>query len=197
MKYPISEIFTSVQGEGQNSGRLCTFIRLAGCNLNCSFCDSKDTWNLAKGKMKSVSEIVEMIDTNFIVITGGEPLIHDLSWLINGIRREMPRAEFAIETNGTLTLGGDLGKVFVACSPKPGEYKINVEHMDEIKLVVCDNLTVEVVERIIKENVDIPIFLQPEYFGFDESVRRALTLLRKYPERLRLGIQAHKYWGVE
>jgi organic radical activating enzyme len=95
-------IFYSVQGEGRHIGRPSIFIRLAECNLRCSFCDTKYSW--AKGKEISIGKVIKEIEDygcKNIVITGGEPLLQqkEISELI---QRLPDNYRFEIETNGTI-----------------------------------------------------------------------------------------------
>ena len=107
MTLPIVEIFKSIEGEGSRSGRICTFIRLAGCNLRCSYCDTQYSFNVNDAKKMTVEDIiaeVQALDCYTITITGGEPLLYrevnedlvprllDLGYRIN------------IETNGSLLI---------------------------------------------------------------------------------------------
>jgi 7-carboxy-7-deazaguanine synthase len=115
---PVVESFTSIQGEGPRAGRLCTFIRFGGCNLSCGFaggwvCDSSYTWDSRSYDLKAettrmtVDEIVNLVDTdiNEVVLTGGEPLIHQKNPEWNDLIRRLRKRDIfvAIETNGTIT----------------------------------------------------------------------------------------------
>lgn len=108
MALKVNEVFYSIQGEGPNCGTAATFIRLTGCNLKCSFCDSKYSWS--EGKEKTVEEIVEEVKkypAKLIVITGGEPLLWNLFSLVSAIKlipteRFEEKYKIEIETNGTL-----------------------------------------------------------------------------------------------
>jgi len=105
----INEIFYSIQGEGRDIGKPSVFIRTTGCNLNCDFCDTKDA--LKNGKKLTKEQILKEIkryDCNYIVFTGGEPLLQK-SWfnifyflLSNLNKRKTDKYVFSIETNGTI-----------------------------------------------------------------------------------------------
>lgn len=99
----ISEIFVSFQGEGPNMGRLATFIRLAGCNLRCNWCDTKYAWD--DGKDMTVDEVRDIIEgnrTDGLVITGGEPMLQyeEIGSLLKDLRYKW----LDIETNGTVDI---------------------------------------------------------------------------------------------
>lgn len=111
MTLPWTETFLSIQGEGPRAGRRCVFIRLGGCNLSCSWCDSAFTWDSSRYNLRdeiqplTVDEIIDtMPDTDEVVITGGEPLMHqnNPAWA-ELLRRLSAKGMFiAIETNGTI-----------------------------------------------------------------------------------------------
>jgi 7-carboxy-7-deazaguanine synthase len=110
---PVSEVFTSFQGEGPRAGRVCTFIRLGGCNLACSWCDTPYTWDAKRFDLRQEltpmlpHEIIEAVDTDEVVISGGEPLLHQRSadWAVL-LRTLHQRGCFiCVETNGTIVPG--------------------------------------------------------------------------------------------
>jgi 7-carboxy-7-deazaguanine synthase len=195
MKYNVVEIFDSVQGEGINMGRVCTFIRLANCNLNCSWCDT----NYEAVAEKEVSEIGLMAKQDLIVITGGEPLLQELGPLLNFFK--VQGKEIAIETNGTLSVKKYKDYLdCISCSPKPdAQYEIhpdNFEYVTEFKYVVDENFTIENVDGRLLDSSNKVVWLQPEANTFKTSVEKAFKMCKEFGI-LRLGIQAHKTWEVE
>lgn len=106
----VTEVFVSVQGEGPSLGRPAVFLRLAGCNLSCSWCDTKYAWS--GGEELSVEEVAEQVlsllrrfrGADLLVVTGGEPLLQseELVELLAKLRREVPHLEVEVETNGTV-----------------------------------------------------------------------------------------------
>jgi 7-carboxy-7-deazaguanine synthase len=107
---PVSEVFTSFQGEGPRAGRVCTFIRLGGCNLSCSWCDTPYTWDASRYNLReeliptTVDDILEVVQADEVIITGGEPLIHQRSADWANLLRQLHRRGYFInvETNGTI-----------------------------------------------------------------------------------------------
>ena len=200
MKYPVVEIFDSVQGEGFHLGKPVTFIRLGGCNLQCPWCDTDFT----KFEEMSVSDILAKVGQDIVVLTGGEPTIHNLTELLQGL---LFKGKYVcMETNGTNSIEEYVGLIdWVTCSPKPGsQYQIHadaIEYIDEIKYVVdgsfeLDCISEAVLERFIHNNHGY-IWLQPEAFSLEKSVEKAMNLvLHNSKLGLRLGIQAHKFWEV-
>ncbi len=105
MTIPIIEIFNSLEGEGRRSGKLCTFIRTAGCNLRCSYCDTKYSFDIQNAPQLSVEEIfsrVQLLGCKMVTITGGEPLLHEevCNELIPLLLEE--GYDVNIETNGSI-----------------------------------------------------------------------------------------------
>ena len=116
-KYPVMEHFYTLQGEGYHQGRAAYFIRLAGCDVGCVWCDVKDSWEADKHPVLSVAELLELVrasKTKIVVITGGEPLMHDLDGLTSALHENGYQVH--IETSGAWPLSGDLD--WICLSPK-------------------------------------------------------------------------------
>lgn len=195
----VSEMFSSIQGEGNFLGVPATFIRFVGCNLKCSFCDTKKTW---EGKPESVEMSIEEIVTRavsfnntLIVITGGEPCLQKhLQELIDQLH--MRNFHIAIETNGTQpTPSAD----WITCSPKEdANYAINILcRPDELKYVVTPHFdAVTAIPEEIRDLYAGKIWLQPEGSQMKEMWEKCYSLATADP-RLRVGVQLHKLMEVE
>ena len=195
----VSEIFSSIQGEGNFLGMSATFIRFVGCNLKCSFCDTKKTW---EGKPvyvdMSIDDLVNIavaFKNNLIVITGGEPCIQpQLTELIDRLR--VKGFYVTIETNGTQpTPVTD----WVTCSPKEdAQYYINILcRANELKYVVTPEFDAAVaIPEEIRELYAGKIWLQPEGSQMVEMWKKCYNLVIDDP-RLRVGVQLHKLMEVE
>lgn len=203
----INEIFWSFQGEGLRFGRPSIFLRLSGCNLRCPFCDSPDSWQ-TPGQELPLPIVLERImslrrlqPASQLVITGGEPLLQDLTELVECARK----AGFymAIETNGTLFQ--DLDIDWWAVSPKPDdEYSIHPGlsgRIDEIKLVVSSGLGIGHIAAIRRRHPQVPIFLQPDVYNQGQAAYdQVFELFRLAGQsgigELRAGMQLHRLYGV-
>ena len=111
------ESFYSIQGEGTHTGKPSYFIRLAGCDVNCHWCDVKDSWDIDENQFKTVKEIVNDVlksPAEIIVITGGEPLMHDLTELTTNLKEYDKKIH--LETSGTHPLSGNFD--WICFSPK-------------------------------------------------------------------------------
>ena len=190
-QYPVSEIFTSIQGEGAHLGRVVTFIRLEGCNLRCPWCDTADkAFDINSDHYISIKEILSNVKSDFVVITGGEPTIHNLKPLVDALHEK--ECIVAMETNGTNPIPDDVEIDWVTVSPKPPIYALNCR-ADELKYVCDETLKIE---HIVKSDLyEGLIWIQPEGHK-PESIKRAIAMVHKYPW-LRMGIQLHKVLGVE
>ncbi len=117
----INEVFYSIQGEGKSLGKPSIFLRLGGCNLKCSWCDSKYTWhpNFIDNKqsdLKSLINEIKKYPCKHLVITGGEPLLQQNR--IKALLNELKDYTAEIETNGSLPLKPNKQIIQVNCSPK-------------------------------------------------------------------------------
>jgi 7-carboxy-7-deazaguanine synthase len=139
LTYPIVETFHSLQGEGYWSGANAFFIRLGGCDVYCSWCDQKETWNAKRHPQREVGDLVREIvaaKPSFVVITGGEPLIYNLDPLTAAIKNVGRRVH--LETSGAHPFSGDFDWVtFSPKSFKPPQDSI-FDRADELKVVVVD-----------------------------------------------------------
>jgi organic radical activating enzyme len=201
----INEIFWSFQGEGLRAGLPSVFLRMAGCSLRCPFCDTKDSWE--NGRDMPIYKIIAEIDNyrkkypqSQVVITGGEPLEQDLSQLVDALKKK--NFFISIETNGLHYQ--ELSIDWWTVSPKEAkDYSIHkglVKKIDEIKLIVNRNLTIDVIKRVRELGEGVPIFLQPD--GYDKDrYKHTFFLFQRCQEEgikdIRPGIQLHKVYGVK
>lgn len=195
ISYPIVEVFESIQGEGTLFGLGATFIRLAGCNLRCPWCDTAYSFEVESAECYTVDSLLQTwpFQQPIVVITGGEPTLHNLGPLVQALK---DKGKFvAIETNGTNSIPEEWGLDWITVSPKPGShYKINCR-ANELKYVVDEVFSVAV---IAKDKVPARhIYLQVES-GKPESAARAFKMVVDNPQlQLRVGIQLHKVLNVE
>jgi organic radical activating enzyme len=200
----ITEIFPSIQGEGLRQGEATIFIRLSGCNLRCSFCDTKYAWE--KGQQYSVAQVLEEVrkirksfPAQWLCLTGGEPLLQDIDALTKALKREGLKIQ--VETNATIyrTLPVD----WYSISPKPERYDYRSEFRDkakEVKIIVTKNLDLEAIRRLRKRLPDnIPILLQPQS-SRKWSLNLGMKLIRQAVKagfhNIRLSAQLHKIFGA-
>jgi 7-carboxy-7-deazaguanine synthase len=187
----MAEIFYSVQGEGAWTGTPAVFVRLAGCNLACTFCDT----DYALRFLAAVPDVVALVRAAgggcpMVVLTGGEPLAQtEAPALIAALRADGRRVH--IETNGTIdvVLPSD---VWLTVSPKERLHPAMAARADEVKLIVDGRVPGEWVDAF---PATTPIALQPEG-NKPANVELALAAAKNNPARFRLSLQTHKFIGV-
>lgn len=200
VKFPVLEIFDSIQGEGYMLGQPATFVRLLGCNLKCPWCDTKTSWisnqtNISAQSMRSIEEIVSCCNLEMVVITGGEPCIHpDLYALVEALKQKQHYV--ALETNGTLPTPTNID--WVTASPKPEDYIIHPDcHFNELKYVVTRDMCLPpIVLPALLKYPHAPVWLQPNGYDMEYCATKAAEFV-KHANRpnLRLGVQLHKIFN--
>lgn len=195
-KYPVVEMFHSIQGEGFWSGENAFFIRLAGCDVFCPWCDQKETWMMKKYPLLTLANIKNNlinINTKHIIITGGEPLLHDLFPLTKMLKNLGYKTH--IETSGAHPFSGEFD--WVTFSPKP--YKLPKEniynYVSELKVVINDEKDLIFAEsEAEKLSHNIPKYLQPQWKN-SASQQLIFNYILHHPQ-WRLSLQTHKFIQV-
>ena len=188
----LAEIFYSVQGEGAWTGTPAVFVRLAGCNLNCRFCDTDFSVKAFASDADVVARVREAGGTcPMVVLTGGEPLAQaESSALIDALRADGRRVH--IESNGTIPV--DLpSDVWLTVSPKERLHPAMAARANEVKLIVDGRVPGEWLAAFGTRT--LPTFLQPEG-NKPRNIALAIEAAKAEPARYRLGLQTHKFIGV-
>ena len=187
----LAEIFYSIQGEGTHTGTPCVFVRLAGCNLSCGFCDTDFSLRF----IADVEDVVNRVraeggECPMVVLTGGEPTAQvETSKLIEALIADGRRIH--MESNGTIAV--DLpSEVWLTVSPKLNLNSRMAARANEAKLIVDGCVPFEWVDRFPNST---PIFLQPEG-NKKQNIALALDAVKSSPKRFRLSLQTHKFIGV-
>lgn len=196
-KYPVMEIFYTIQGEGTWSGKASYFIRLAGCDVGCVWCDVKESWDASKYPAFTTEQIMEKFeptDCKMVVITGGEPAMYDLTDLTEGLKNKGYKVH--IETSGAYPLIGNFD--WVCFSPK--KFKRPIENFgnkaDELKVVVFNKSDFEWAETFKKEVTEkCELYLQPEW-DKRESVKEIIVDYVKNNPEWKVSLQTHKYLDI-
>jgi 7-carboxy-7-deazaguanine synthase len=200
----IAEIFASFQGEGLRQGEPTIFVRFAGCNLRCTFCDTK--YAHGGGSDATAAEIAERVEAlrrafpaGWVALTGGEPYSQEIGGLIRRLRGAGLRVQ--IETNGTVFRAWPVDRLTV--SPKPPAWSYDSRfrsRADEVKLVVTRSLTPEAVARLRREfPIPTPLLLQPQSnaaWSRAKARRLAERALADGLGDVRLTLQLHKVYGL-
>ena len=194
---PVVEEFFSLQGEGFHAGKAAYFIRLGGCDIGCSWCDSRFSWNPDLHSMVDTKTIIDhVIDSgaDSVVVTGGEPLMWKLDLLCDGLKNK--NISTFIETSGGYPLSGNWD--WICLSPKknmpPGSKICKVA--DELKVIVQDKSDFEWAEKYRgMVNSKCKLYLQPEWSRFDNIVPEIVNYIKKNPV-WRISLQVHKYMHI-
>ena len=205
MMLPIYETFYAWQGEGCHMGRAAFFIRTFGCPLKCAWCDSAGTWHpdwvpdrVERFSPPVLAERASQTKAEFVVVTGGEPTIHDLADLTTELRqRKMP---VHLETSGSFPIRGDFA--WITLSPKWAKLPLaeNLERANEIKLIVEDADSAEKWwERLAPFVAEKVVWLHPEWSKRnDPAVLNAISLaVKNQGKPFRVGYQLHRLFNVD
>jgi 7-carboxy-7-deazaguanine synthase len=194
---PVMESFYTLQGEGYHQGKAAYFIRLGGCDVGCVWCDVKDSWDAGKHPLIKISSLVETAGAwpgRLVVITGGEPLMHDCTTLT----RHLHQAGFAthIETSGAWPLSGDWD--WICLSPK--KFKAPLPEIlpfaNELKVVIYNRSDFDWAEQwAAKTAPGCQLFLQPEWSKSATVTPLIIDYIKANPQ-WRFSLQLHKYIHV-
>ena len=196
---PVVETFHSLQGEGLHAGRSAFFIRLAGCSVGCSWCDTKHSWPaeshpaLTLHSIATEAAAVASDGAAFVVITGGEPLHHNLDALAQTLRQTCG-LPLHLETSGVDPLSGDPD--WITLSPKrhaPPRAEL-LSRCHELKVVVHEPADLLFAEVLSAQAPQAAWLLQPGWESV-EGQQLALDAARR-DGRWRLSLQSHKWLGV-
>ncbi|WP_236017561.1 7-carboxy-7-deazaguanine synthase QueE [Roseivirga sp. E12] len=194
---PVMEAFYTIQGEGHFSGNSAYFIRLGGCDVGCVWCDVKDSWNADQWPRESVKEIVDKAKahpTRLVVVTGGEPLMYDLTELTSALKANGLQTN--IETSGAHPLSGDWN--WVCFSPKKfmkprDEF---YQSADELKVVVYNKSDFKwAEEHATKVNPDCLLYLQPEWDKSETMLPEIIDYVKDNPQ-WKISLQTHKFMQI-
>lgn len=196
-RLPVMEEFLSVQGEGANAGSVAWFIRLGGCDVGCSWCDVKESWNEEDHPIYDIGKLAENAvesGAKNVVVTGGEPTLHDLLPLTKALKEK--GLTTWIETSGTNSISGEWD--WICLSPKkfkaPLDEVLKMAH--ELKVIVLNKTDLRWAERMTpKLNSDCLLYLQPEWEKRNKSSELIIEYVKKHPE-WRVSIQTHKYLDI-
>jgi len=196
-KLPLVEEFFSLQGEGYHTGKAAYFIRLGGCDVGCSWCDSRFSWNPDLHPMVETEAIIDHVaksGTDSVVVTGGEPLMWNLDYLCAGLKNRNIRT--FIETSGAYPLSGNWD--WICLSPKrnmPPVYE-NYEAADELKVIIQDKNDFELAEKYRgMVSSKCRLFLQPEWSRFETIIPEIVEYIKRNPI-WRISLQVHKYMHI-
>ena len=191
------EMFYTLQGEGYHQGKAAYFIRLAGCDVGCVWCDVKESWDASKHPVYSVDEIVSSAlahPARLAIITGGEPLLYNLDALTTALKKV--GFEVNIETSGSSPMSGKWD--WVCLSPKKFKAPLDesIQAASELKVVIFNTHDFEWAETYAKQVApNCKLYLQPEWDKSNEITPLVIEYIKANP-KWELSAQLHKYIQV-
>ena len=191
------EHFYTLQGEGYHQGKAAYFVRLGGCDVGCVWCDVKDSWSFDGHPQMIIDEIVENIQAAkapMAVITGGEPLLHNLDELTEAIKRTGVTTN--IETSGSSPLSGNWD--WICLSPK--KFKAPLPEViavaNELKIIIFNKSDFDWAEKYAAQvSKNCKLYLQPEWGKANEVTPLIVEYIKANPG-WELSLQIHKYINV-
>ncbi|MBP6430353.1 MAG: 4Fe-4S cluster-binding domain-containing protein [Ferruginibacter sp.] len=191
------EHFYTLQGEGYHQGKAAYFIRLGGCDVGCVWCDVKDSWDASKHPLFNIEDLISNIlntPAKLVVITGGEPLMHNLNELTYALKQQGLQTN--IETSGSHPLTGTWD--WICLSPK--KFKAPLPEIlplaNELKIVVYNKSDFAWAEKYAALiNPTCKLYLQPEWDKANEITPLIVEYIKANP-MWELSLQMHKYINV-
>ena len=194
---PIMEHFFTIQGEGTYSGRAAYFVRLAGCDIGCVWCDVKESWDSELHPILGIDYLVSEIEkttVDFVVITGGEPALYNLAPFIKKLKTL--KIEVAIETSGCYELKGIVD--WYCFSPKKfkAPCKEAYQLANELKIVINHPSDLAWAEKHAeKVKPSCKLYLQPEWSKSDSLLPLIIEFV-KSNNKWRISLQTHKFMHI-
>ena len=195
--YKVMESFYSIQGEGYHTGKSAFFIRLAGCDIGCSWCDVKESWASENSTIKTTAELVsEAVSHNStrVIITGGEPTMYNLTALTNALQEAGIKTH--LETAGVYKITGSWD--WVCISPKKFKAPLESElaKADELKVVILNKSDFKWADENSKFVSKVcQLYIQPEWDKSDKVLDSINNYVKDFPQ-WRISLQTHKYMNI-
>lgn len=196
-KLPLVEDFYTIQGEGYHTGKPAYFIRLGGCDIGCSWCDAKYTWNRHLHPLVLTDEIVSRalsFPSRSVVVTGGEPSSYPLEYLCNELRKN--EVATFVETSGSYPLTGKWD--WVCLSPKKQSPPLShiYRQANELKVIIYDLSDLDWAEENASRVEDTCcLYLQPEWSQYEKMISAIVDYVKKNPS-WNISLQAHKFMHI-
>ena len=196
LKLPIMESFYTIQGEGFYKGSAAYFIRIAGCDVGCHWCDVKESWDSDLHPIYSIQKIVQKAKkySKMVVITGGEPLMWNMNPLTELLKEN--NLKIHIETSGSNNLTGVWD--WICLSPKRRKSPLDevYEKANELKIIVFNKHDLKYAEEQAKKvSKNCMLYLQPEWEKRDNMIPVIVDYVMKNT-KWKVSLQTHKYLNI-
>ena len=197
IQLPVMEQFLTLQGEGRFTGHTAYFIRLGGCDVGCVWCDVKESWDMSKHPLYDITTLVKNVQasgSNLVVITGGEPLMHDLTELTRILSDHQIRTH--VETSGAHPVSGSWD--WITLSPKKFKAPLDeaLQMANELKVIIYNKSDFEWAEKYAQQvNENCLLYLQPEWSKSSEMNPLIIEYIKQHPKWI-LSLQTHKFLDI-
>lgn len=194
---PVMEEFYTIQGEGYHAGKPAYFIRIGGCDVGCHWCDVKESWDASLHPLVRTDMIVEnacKYPAKAVVITGGEPLMYNLSYLTSELKKK--NIATFIETSGSYPLSGEWD--WICLSPKKTNHPLPevLAKASELKVVIHNKNDFEWAEKNAScVSKECKLFLQPEWSKINTIMPSIVDYAMNDP-KWNISLQTHKYMRI-
>lgn len=196
-KLPLVEQFYTIQGEGYHTGKAAYFIRIGGCDVGCSWCDTKFSWDPALHPVVEADRVVANVvslPAASVVVTGGEPLMVNLDYLTAELKAR--GIETFLETSGAYPLTGSWD--WICLSPKkqapPRQEHYSAAH--ELKVIIASGEDLDwAVDNASRVGGACKRYLQPEWSRRETILPRIIEFVKQHPEWM-ISLQSHKYMRI-
>tara|TARA_A100001015_G_scaffold188675_1_gene210110 strand:+ start:357 stop:974 length:618 start_codon:yes stop_codon:yes gene_type:complete len=196
-KLPVMEKFYTIQGEGYYSGQPFYFIRLGGCDVGCHWCDVKESWDHNQHQFIEVDDLIKDVKehTSNVVITGGEPLMWDLSELTKRFKEN--NIKLHLETSGAYEMSGNWDWVCLSPKKKMLPKQEIYSKANELKVIIYNNDDFKfAIQESEKVSSKCKLFLQPEWSKFDIMKAKIAQFVMKN-KNWNISLQIHKYLEID
>ena len=191
------EKFYTIQGEGHYSGQPFYFIRLGGCDVGCHWCDVKESWDHNQHQFIEVDDLIKDVKeyTSNVVITGGEPLMWNLSELTKRFKEN--NIKLHLETSGAYEMSGNWDWVCLSPKKKMLPKQEIYSQANELKVIIYNNDDFKfAIQESEKVSSECKLFLQPEWSKFD-IMKDKIAQIVKNNKNWNISLQIHKYLEID
>ncbi|MEZ5083303.1 MAG: 7-carboxy-7-deazaguanine synthase QueE [Bacteroidales bacterium] len=194
---PVMEDFYTIQGEGFHTGKPAYFLRIGGCDVGCSWCDVKVSWNAELWPLTGMDEVIHRIEScvsRSVVVTGGEPLMYNLDHLCKELKKK--GFQTFLETSGSHPVSGIWD--WICLSPKKFSPPLTEIYTkaDEYKVIIQSTGDFDWAEKNIHRlREDCKLYLQPEWSKVDDVMEFIVEYVKQNP-KWNISLQSHKYMHI-
>ena len=194
---PVMEHFYTIQGEGFYTGHAAYFIRLAGCDVGCVWCDVKESWTVEEKQLMLIDDLLKEVlkyPGRLIVITGGEPLMYDLSFLTQTLKAN--GFQINIETSGAYPISGTLDWICVSPKKFKAPLKEVLAKANELKCIIFNKSDFDFAEQnYLLATKDCVLYLQTEWSKQEQMLPLMIDYVKAHPQ-WKISLQTHKYLNI-